>query len=304
MPDLRTRSLHLFRLAGINVYLHWSWFLVAIYEIGDRSHAYSAISWNALEYLALFLIVLMHEFGHALACRSVGGSANQIVLWPLGGVAYVAPPQRPGAVLWSIAAGPLVNVALVPLLWTLRTFSGPLGLAAMPNGLHMLNTVWAINLILLIFNLLPVYPLDGGQILRSLLWFPLGRARSLMAAAAFGFVGTAGLLGLAYWMQSVWIGFIAIYVAMNCWTGWQQAQALSQLEKSPRHGGFACPDCKAAPPMGNFWICSKCQNAFDTFQTGAVCPNCAAQFAATRCLDCGKLRPMSEWAVPATPQLS
>ena len=57
-----------------------------------------------------------HEFGHALACRQVGGSANQIILWPLGGVAYVNPPQRPGATLWSIAAGPLVNVALLPVL--------------------------------------------------------------------------------------------------------------------------------------------------------------------------------------------
>ena len=56
--------------------------------------------------------MLTHEFGHALACRSVGGTADNIMLWPLGGVAYVNPPQRPGATLWSIAAGPLVNVAL------------------------------------------------------------------------------------------------------------------------------------------------------------------------------------------------
>ena len=69
-----------------------------------------------LEYLALFLIVLMHEFGHALACRQVGGTANRIVLWPLGGVAYVNPPQRPGATLWSIVAGPLVNVVFLPIL--------------------------------------------------------------------------------------------------------------------------------------------------------------------------------------------
>ena len=71
--------------------------------------------WPVLEYLALFVIVLVHEFGHALACRQVGGQANQIVLWPLGGVAYVAPPPRPGATLWSIAAGPLVNVVLAPV---------------------------------------------------------------------------------------------------------------------------------------------------------------------------------------------
>jgi Zn-dependent protease len=74
-------------------------------------------SWSIAEYLGLFLIVLTHEFGHAMACRQVGGTANRIMLWPLGGVAYVDPPQRPGAMLWSIAAGPLVNVALIPVFY-------------------------------------------------------------------------------------------------------------------------------------------------------------------------------------------
>src|SRR5271154_5520041 len=115
MPT-RQGSFRLFKLFGIEVFLHWSWFLVAIYGIQTRMAYYSSTLWPALEYLTLFVIVLMHEFGHALACRSVGGQANQIVLWPLGGVAYVAPPQRAGAMLWSIAAGPLVNVALFPVL--------------------------------------------------------------------------------------------------------------------------------------------------------------------------------------------
>src|SRR5512143_2922621 len=110
MPTGRQGSIRLFQFAGINVFLHWSWFVVAIYEIQGRNRHYSSIAWNALEYLALFVIVLLHEFGHALACRQVGGEANQILLWPFGGVAYVNPPERPGATLWSIAAGPLVNV--------------------------------------------------------------------------------------------------------------------------------------------------------------------------------------------------
>ena len=59
---------------------------------------------------------MMHEFGHALACRQVGGQANRIVLWPLGGIAFVSPPPRAGAMLWSIAAGPLVNLLLAPIL--------------------------------------------------------------------------------------------------------------------------------------------------------------------------------------------
>src|SRR5579864_5396572 len=109
-------SIHLFRIKGIDVYLNWTWFLVALFEIQARKGRYSSVVWNVIEYLALFAIVLLHEFGHALACRSVGGTANRIVLWPLGGVAYVDPPRRPGATLWSIAAGPLVNVALIPIL--------------------------------------------------------------------------------------------------------------------------------------------------------------------------------------------
>src|SRR6516225_361503 len=109
-------TIRLFRFAGITVFLHWSWFLIAVYEIQQKSR-YSSISWGILEYVMIFVIVTLHEFGHALACRQVGGRADKIVLWPLGGVAYVDPPQRPGATLWSIAAGPLVNVALAPVLF-------------------------------------------------------------------------------------------------------------------------------------------------------------------------------------------
>ena len=118
------------------MFLHWSWFLIAAYEISDRKSAYSSLTWVVLEYLSLFLIVTLHEFGHALACRQVGGTANRIVLWPLGGVAYVNPPpqSRNWPNLWSIAAGPLVNVALLPILWTLRK-SAVLGWdQTMPNA--------------------------------------------------------------------------------------------------------------------------------------------------------------------------
>src|SRR6185312_5238747 len=84
-------AIRIFRLFGIDVYLHWSWFLIVLYDIQARGHVYDSYLWNALETLGLFGIILLHEFGHALACRQVGGNANQIVLWPLGGVAYVSP---------------------------------------------------------------------------------------------------------------------------------------------------------------------------------------------------------------------
>src|SRR5882672_3948876 len=127
MASAREGSIRLFHFAGVDVFIHWSWFLVAVYEIQTGNKRYSSVGWNIAEYLALFLIVTLHEFGHAMACRQVGGSANQIVLWPLGGTAYVDPPPRPGATLWSIAAGPLVNLALLPLLWVLLSLSRSLG---------------------------------------------------------------------------------------------------------------------------------------------------------------------------------
>ncbi len=290
----------MFRAAGVEVFLHWSWFLVATYEISTRNRRYSSPVFNVIEYLGLFLIVLLHEYGHALACRQVGGTANQIVLWPLGGVAYVNPPPRPGATLWSIAAGPLVNVALIPVLLGIGALGGTLGWAqTMPDLRLLVHSVWIINAVLLIFNLLPIYPLDGGQILRSLLWFVLGRARSLMVATILGFIGVAGFIILAVWSQSLWLAVIAGFMLLNCWGGLRHAQALSRLAKLPRRAGFACPKCKTAPPLGELWKCGKCGHPFDTFATGAVCPYCSTRYPVTACLECGTASPMSEWA--ATP---
>jgi len=166
---IRTRrgSLWIFRFAGIDVYVNWLWFVMAVYQIQRRT-GYSSLTWSIAEYLSLFALVLMHEFGHALACRSVGGQANEIVLWLLGGVAYVAPPQRPGAVLWSLAAGPLVNVVMAPVLVGLCVLGGSLGWdESAPNLRELSQHMMFINIGLLCFNMLPIYPLDGGQILRA-----------------------------------------------------------------------------------------------------------------------------------------
>jgi Zn-dependent protease len=300
MPSGRQGSIHLFRLAGVDLYLHWSWFLVAVYEIQLRRGGYSSVMWNVLEYLALFLIVLTHEFGHAMACRSVGGTANQILLWPLGGVAYVNPPQRPGAMLWSIAAGPLVNVALLPVLYVaMQMVTPPITYVGVPDLYLFVRAVFWINLSLLIFNMLPIYPLDGGQILRSLLWFVLGRGRSLWVATVLGFVGAAGLIVVAVLMHSLWVGLLCAFMLWNCWGGLKSARAMLRLAKLPRRPGFACPSCRTAPPLGPFWKCGNCQQPFDTFETRGVCPHCGAQYSTVMCLDCREQRPLNEWVVGA-----
>src|SRR5216683_8181095 len=187
MSTSQSGSFRLLRFAGIDVYLHWSWLVVGYFEVKSRAGQFRSPAWNLAEYFTLFGIVLLHEFGHALACRQVGGVANRIVLWPLGGIAYVNPPPRPGAFLWSIAAGPLVNVVLVPLTLGLFMLCGIAGVAADLPDLH--DFLWAvvvINLGLLLFNLLPIYPLDGGQIVQALLWFIVGRARSLWIVSVLG----------------------------------------------------------------------------------------------------------------------
>jgi hypothetical protein len=169
----------------------------------------------------------------------------------------------------------------------------------MPDLYRLVTEILGIDAGLLAFNILPIYPLDGGQILRSLLWFVLGRARSLMVATILGFVGIIGFIGLAFWRQSYWLGAIAIYLLTICWSGLQHARALLRFAKLPRRNDFTCPACKAHPPIGDFWKCGKCGQAFDTFQTQAVCPNCATHFGVTKCMDCGSVHPVSEWFSPA-----
>jgi Zn-dependent protease len=307
MLPTRQGSFRLFRFAGIDVFVHWYWVIVAVIMIQYFRGPYPSLAWTALEYVALFTIVLLHEFGHAFACRQVGGKAQEIILFPLGGVAYVAPPQRPGAMLWSLVGGPLVNVVLAPILITAAVLAGNTGLAGSDVS-TMLSRIAFINIVILCFNMLPIYPLDGGQILRSLLWFVIGRTRSLFVAVIIGFVGVGVMIPLAiasyvfHWgVFGPLFPVIALFMLFNCWTGLMHARLLAKIDKMPRRDGFACPSCKQRPIIGRFWVCHKCRSRFDTFQTQATCPVCASQFPVTQCLDCGEARPLEQWAVAPAP---
>jgi Zn-dependent protease len=221
----------LFTAAGIDVFLHFSWFLVAYWQISRRLGTYESPLWAVFEYLALFAIVLVHEFGHALACRQVGGQAHRIVLWPLGGIAYVSPPRRPGATLWSIAAGPLVNVALVPVFLILGV-AFPDSAGMHPDAHALLTQVTLINYVLLIFNLLPIFPLDGGQILWSMLWYVFGEGRSLMITVVVGFLGVGAGLVYAFLRQETWLMVLGAFALLRCINGFQYARALLRSERN------------------------------------------------------------------------
>jgi Zn-dependent protease len=292
--------IRLFKLLNQRMHLHWSWFILAVYEIQDRTSKYIP-SLECAGISGLVLIVLLHEFRHALACRQTGGEAKEIKLWPLGGIAYVSPPERPGATLWSIAAGPLVNVILFPVLGII-VLAGRAAHwdASMPSADAFFFSLWIINLVLLVFNLLPIYPLDGGQILRSLLWFLVGKSKSLMIAALVGFFGVGGLLLLAIWVQSFWFAVLAVFALIHCWSALKHARLWLRMAKAPRREGVACPHCKAQPPQGAFWICSNCRNYFDTFATEAACPHCRTPFFVTSCPECSGTAPISTWSSPAS----
>lgn len=238
-------ALKLFRLFGIEVYLHWTWAVAAFFMINLRTAAYTEVgaskSWAALEYCTLFAIVLMHEFGHALACKSVGGKADLIVLWPLGGVAFVSPPHRPGAVLWSIFAGPMVNILLVPVTIAASYFGPDTGGVAI-----FLYHLAEINILLLIFNLLPIFPLDGGQILQSLLWFFMRYERSLMIVSIIGLLGGAALAAWALHLRATWSVIMAAFIIMQAWRGFTisrqifaQAESARPVRAAPMPGGKA-----------------------------------------------------------------
>ena len=289
-------SFRIFAVAGITVYVHWTWLIVAVIELQLRTSAYQAWVWNVAEYLSLFFIVLLHEFGHAFACRQVGGEANEIVLWPLGGIAFVNPPPRPGALLWSIAAGPLVNVILIPITIGILVIGSVYNLQARDaDANHFLKAVAFMNIGLLIFNILPIYPLDGGQILHALLWFVTGRAKSLKIVSVIGLIAAIGLIGLALLQQTIMLGVLAAFAALRCWAGIQQAKLLSEVESLPRHPEAECPTCSAHPLSGPYWECDHCRARFDMFDSRGFCPDCNKEFAGTTCMDCGRVHPIWAW---------
>ena len=234
----------IFGLAGIRVYLHFTWFIVAAVEITRFAHRYHNPIWAALEYCALFGVVLLHEFGHAFACRQTGGQANTIVLWPLGGIAFVKPPPRAGAYLWSIAAGPLVNVILFPVLFLFAVAVAGLHWRTVhPDLYNFIMTVFIINGVLLCFNLIPAYPLDGGQIVRGLLWLKFGPIRSLKAASIIGFAGAILFALWAITSRSIWLGILAFFIFAQARAGWRAAQnlALETAEAARRDAAISPP---------------------------------------------------------------
>jgi uncharacterized protein (TIGR03067 family) len=300
-------SIRIFRVAGIDVFLHWSWFVFAflMFQPSDSHDTFRVAQYDSqllygVEYLVVFVIVLLHEFGHVLACRWVGGIANRITLWPLGGLAYVDPPPGPRALLWSIGGGPLVNVLLlaptIGFWFACRSLGYP---ETAPDFYRFVANVAWINGYMLVFNLLPIFPLDGGRILQAILWFLMGRARSLLMASLIGLLTAFGLLAFAISQRSMFEGVIAALGLLFSVVTFQGARTYGRMQRAPRREDSACPSCRTAPPIGDFWVCPRCVKLFDVFASDGNCPNCSTPVPTVTCAECSRTRPYTDWLTNA-----
>ena len=166
---------YLFRAMGIPVRVDVSLWLVLAWILVSGMQEMN-LKGRAIGAAILFASILLHEFGHCVAAWRVDGSASEIVLGPLGGLAMVTTPQRPWAVFAATAGGPVVNVMLCAMTgaalwvgWKAIPPLGPFG-GYMPYHLYHDNVayylwwVYTVNRLLLYFNLLPILPMDGGRI--------------------------------------------------------------------------------------------------------------------------------------------
>ncbi len=227
-------SLNLGRLAGIRIQLHVTFLMFVAWIAISRGlltgHLPQALAAVAL-LLLVFLCVLLHELGHALTARRFGIRTRDITLLPIGGVARLEHmPDQPSQELIVAIAGPLVNVAIAAVL------------ALAGRALHhdlvqqiqrgaMLETLLGFNVIMVLFNLIPAFPMDGGRVLRALLAMRIGRERATRVAAtlgqivAFGFA-IVGLFGPAPFGPNPMLLFIALFVYLAA--GEERAMVLTR----------------------------------------------------------------------------
>jgi len=149
------------RYFGINVRLHFTFLIYAYYRIQDYHSPVYGLCFVA----GIYLCILLHEFGHALAARWCDGEANDILLWPLGGLAFVRPAWDPTAHLITTVAGPFVTLVLWLALSGLARVATPF-----PAVAWYAEELGVFNRFILLFNLIPAFPMDGGRILRDGLW--------------------------------------------------------------------------------------------------------------------------------------
>jgi len=219
--------------AGIDVFIHTTFLLL----IGWVGYTYWLEHQNWGEVLkgigfilTLFLCVILHEYGHALTARKYGIKTRDITIYPIGGVARLERmPERPIEELWVALMGPAVNVVIAAILFAyLFLTSGlvPLTELTIASG-SFIERVMIINVILVLFNLLPAFPMDGGRVLRAVLAMNMDYVRATQIAANIG-QGMAFLFGFIGLFSNPFLLFIAFFV----WIGASQEASMVQMKNA------------------------------------------------------------------------
>ena len=219
--------------AGIDVFVHAT-FLLLIGWVG-YSHwleyrTIAKVAEGILFILALFLCVVLHEYGHALTARRYGIKTRDITLYPIGGVARLERlPEKPIEELWVALMGPAVNVVIAAGLFAYLFVTNslvPIDQLTVASG-SFLARLLNVNILLVLFNLLPAFPMDGGRVLRALLAMRMDHVRATQIAANIG-QGMAFLFGLAGLFGNPFLLFIAFFV----WIGASQEASMVQMRNS------------------------------------------------------------------------
>lgn len=209
-------SFRLARIAGIDVRVHatffllLAWFALGYYADGGAGAVVAGLAFTLL----IFACVLLHEFGHAVAARAFGIRTPDITLLPIGGLARLERmPEKPWQELLVALAGPAVNAIIAFGLYVvLGRFFSAADLESVGTGKgELLGQLMAVNVILLVFNLIPAFPMDGGRVLRSLLAMRLKHGRATRVAAAVGQAAAIGL-GILGLLGNPVLLFVAVFV--------------------------------------------------------------------------------------------
>lgn len=205
------------RFLGIDVYVHAT-FLLLIGWVGYSywlEHGTIAEVINGILFiLALFLCVVLHEYGHALTARKYGIKTRDITLYPIGGVARLERmPDKPIEELWVALMGPAVNVVIAVILFAVLVATGGLtslaGLTIASGSFFM--RLMIVNVSLVLFNLIPAFPMDGGRVLRAILAMRMDYVHATQAAASIG-QGIAFIFGFIGMFSNPFLLFIAFFV--------------------------------------------------------------------------------------------
>jgi Zn-dependent protease/predicted transcriptional regulator len=231
--DIMKWSWRVGEFLGIRVYVHATFLLligwIALTHFMQGQTLQSAVA-GVLFTVAIFLSVLLHEYGHALAARRFGIGTRDITLLPIGGVARLERmPEEPKQELWVALAGPAVNVAISGALFVVLFAAGalqPLAGLSVAGG-PFLERLMVANIFLVLFNLLPAFPMDGGRVLRALLATRLPYVKATKIAGFLG-QGMALLFGLAGLFGNPFLVFIALFV----WIGAAQESAAVEAKSA------------------------------------------------------------------------